>query len=92
MGQDELKEKKTWIIPVIFRRPEKTSSVKLLQGFLSKNPGDVIVQRCRFCHTKPELLAVNLGDPRLRLYGCKRNDKCKKILIRFMISEKGISL
>ena len=90
MGKLTLENKKAekiWIYPIGLRRPEKASSVRLLKGFISENPGDVQATRCKRCWDKvPELICINHADPRLRLYGCD-TPKCRNVLIKFVIPE-----
>ena len=80
-------QKPKWAYPKLLSKPDRKSySVRVLKGFVSENPGVVKSKRCLRCPNKPGLVAVNFGDPGVRLYGCNR-EKCKDILIKIIMNE-----
>jgi hypothetical protein len=73
--------KTQFIYPVALRKQEKAHSVKLLKGWVSKNPGSVRAKGCGHCQEMPQLIAINYANPRLALFGCHKAD-CQNKLIR----------
>jgi hypothetical protein len=51
--------KTQFIYPVTLRTQQKAHTVKLLKGFITKNPGDVRAKGCGLCQQTARLLVVN---------------------------------
>jgi hypothetical protein len=72
--------KTQFIYPVSLRRQEKAHSVKLLDGYVSENPGSVRAKGCGMCRETPQLIAINYANPCLALFGCDKVDCLKKLI------------